>query len=165
MRVNVDLRLKDIPGQLVRALEPISDVDGNIVGVVHHRDVVVADRITVNVTFEVRSEVILQRVLSEWEGRGVDVARLDPLFETFPLEFLLVGKMSPGELKDIGDSLESMRELESLDIRYAGSATSDEKAALVFGKVREREGIEKVEEFLKRRSDETGILVIRGLGD
>jgi len=165
MKVNVDLRLKDVPGQLVKALEPISEAEGNIVGVVHDRDVVVGDRIAVNVTFEVGSEALLRKVLVAWEERGVDVARLDPLFETFPLEFLLVGRMSPSELRQIGESLESMEELESIDIRYAGSTTSDEKAALVFGKVRRRQGIDKVEEFLRRRSDETGVLVIRGLGD
>ena len=38
MRVNVDLRLKDVPGQLIGALEPVSRNDGNIVGVVHSHD-------------------------------------------------------------------------------------------------------------------------------
>lgn len=165
MKINVDLRLRDIPGQLVKALDPISEVDGNIVGVVHHRDVVIGDRITVNVTFEVRSERVLKNILDTWESRDVEVARLDPLFETFPLEFLLVGEMSPKELREIGDSLEAMEDLTSLDMRYTGSTTSKEKAALISGRVRDRDSIDRAEEYLNRRFRDSGILVIKGLGD
>lgn len=37
MKVNAELYVRDLPGQLVGSLEPISMVSGNIMGVVHDR--------------------------------------------------------------------------------------------------------------------------------
>ncbi len=165
MKVNVELRLKDVPGQLILALEPISTNGGNIVGVVHHRDVVVGGHITVNVTFEIRSDKTLERILDTWREREIDVARFGSLYETFPIECLLVGEISPQELNSIVDRIESMEDLESVDLRYSVSAASDGKAALVIGKVRRREAVEKVERFLEKRGKRAGFLLIRGLGE
>jgi len=163
LRVNVDLSLKDVPGQLVRALEPISSLDGNIVGVVHHHDRVVGGRIIVNVTFEIDSQRKLEKLIGVWKAEDIDITRLGPLYETYPMEFLLVGNITPSEIKNIADGLESLEDMDSMDIRFAGSATRDEKAALIFGKVRTKEGVRRMEKFLSARGEESGFLVIRGL--
>jgi ACT domain-containing protein len=165
LKVNADLRLKDVPGQLVFALEPISTNDGNIVGVVHHRDVVIGGHITVNVTFEVRSDRMLQRILDTWKERDIDVARMGSLYETFPIECLLVGDISSQELNNIMEEIESMEDMESVDVRYSVSAASDGKAAILFGKVRKKEAVERVERFLEERAADGGFLLVRGLGD
>ncbi len=163
LRVNVDLELEDMPGTLVKALEPISSLDGNIVGVVHHHDKVVGGRIIVNVIFDVTSQSKLEELKRIWETVDVDIVSLGPLHETFPMEFLLVGNIPPSEVRDIADSLESMDEMDSMDIRLAGSSASDERAALVFGKVRVREGIDRMESLLRERGRTHGFMVIRGL--
>ena len=54
MMVNAELYVRDLPGQLVGSLEPISMVDGNIVGVVHDREQKVNNRILVSVTSRYR---------------------------------------------------------------------------------------------------------------
>ena len=53
MIVNAELFVNDLPGQLIGSLEPISLVNGNILGVVHNREKIIDHRICVNVTFEV----------------------------------------------------------------------------------------------------------------
>ena len=53
MIVNAELFVNDLPGQLIGSLEPVSLVDGNILGVVHNRDKIIDGRICVNITFEV----------------------------------------------------------------------------------------------------------------
>ncbi len=165
MKVNVDLRLKDIPGQLVWALEPISTYDGNIMGVVHHHDVVVGGRITVNVTFEVRSEESLQKILDTWKIREIDVAKMGHHFETFPVQYLLVGTISPGELQDLAKKLESVEDLASVDIRYSGSATSERKSAMITGKVTKKEAIKTLNNFFQSWAEKSGFLLIRGFSD
>jgi ACT domain-containing protein len=157
MRVHADLRLKDVPGQLVKALEPISTSEGNIVGVVHHHDVVIGGRITVNLTFEV--------ILSDWKERDVDVARLSSMFETFEFEYLIVGDIPPTELRELTDGIESMEDLDAVDIRYSVSPATGEKAAMIFGKVKQKSAISRVEDFLRQRSMQAGFLLISGLGD
>ncbi|MDH7508341.1 MAG: hypothetical protein QHH00_02950 [Methanomassiliicoccales archaeon] len=165
MKVNVDLRLKDVPGQLVLALEPISANGGNIVGVVHHRDVVVGGRITVNVTFEIKSDKILERILETWKEREIDVSRLGSIYETISFEYLLVGDISTSELNGVVKEIESMEGLESINIKYSVSHLSDGKAAFLIGKVRKHETLEKIEELLNEEAHERRFLVIRSLED
>jgi len=165
LRVHADLRLKDVPGQLVRALEPISSNDGNIVSVVHHHDVVVGGRITVNVAFEVKSQKALESILGIWKERDMDVARLSSMFETYEFEYLIVGDILPSELREITDGIESMPELDSVDIRYSVSPATGEKAAMIFGKVKDRSAITRVEDFIRQRSMHAGFLLISSLGD
>ncbi len=163
MKVNVDLRLKDVPGQLVAALEPISTYDGNIRGVVHHHDDRIGGRITVNVIFEVRNEQSLDKILSTWKKGEVDVAKIDAFFETYPLQYLLVGNISSKELESITKGLEAMENVASLEIRYTGSANSPSRSALVTGKASKKETARTLETFLKQRADKHNYMLIRGL--
>ena len=165
MRVHADLRLKDVPGQLVRALEPISANDGNIVGVVHHHEAVTAGRITVNVTFEVNSQQSLEHMLEAWKKGEVDVARLSSMLETFEFEYLLVGDLSPSDLRDISDGIESIGDLDSVEIRYSVSPSADEKAAMIFGKMKQKSALGRVEDFLRHRAMQSGFILISGLGE
>lgn len=161
MKVNVDLRLKDVPGQLVWALEPISANDGNIRGVVHHHDAMMGGRIAVNVTFEVRSERTLERILDIWKEREIDVVKMDAFFETYPVQYLLVGNISSQELESITKGLEAMGDLAALDIRFSG--TSSKRAAMVSGKAIRKEAVEVIDSFFKKRADDGGYTIIRGL--
>ena len=163
MKVNVDLRLKDVPGQLVAALEPISANDGNIRGVVHHHDERLRGRITVNVIFEVRTEQSLDKILTTWKKREVDVARIDAFFETYPIQYLLVGNITSKELESITKGLEAMENVASIEIRYTGSANSSSRAALVNGKASKKETLATLEGFFKHRADKHNYMLIRRL--
>jgi ACT domain-containing protein len=164
MRVNVDIRLKDIPGQLIGALEPISKYDGNIRGVVHEHDVVSGGKIAINLTFEIGSQKALDNVLAEWKGKEVDVMKIDHLFETFRLEYVIVGDLPTNEVKRITDGIQAIGDVESIDVRYSVSG-SKEKAAMISGKVRNKDVIKKANKFMYDRAKRTGFLVIRGFGD
>jgi ACT domain-containing protein len=164
LRVNVDLRLKDVPGQLIGALEPVSNNDGNIVGVVHRHDQVTAGRIGVNLTFEVSNEKVLDKIMTEWLGRGVDIMKIDHLFETHPLEYVIVGDVSAAEMKKITDGIQALGDVESIDVRYSISS-SKEKAALISGKVRNKDVIKKANRFMRERAKRSGFLMVRGFGD
>jgi ACT domain-containing protein len=165
MKVHADLRLKDVPGQLVGALEPISANDGNIVGVVHHHDVVMGGRISVNVTFIVKSQKSLEKILETWREREVDVARLSSMFETFEFEYLIIGDLSPSELKTITDGIEGIGDLDSVEIRYSVATSVEDKAAMIFGRVRRKDALDRVEDFLRHRSLDAKFLLIGGLGE
>lgn len=163
MKVNVDLRLKDIPGQLVGALQPISDNDGNIRGVVHHHDKKVGGRIAVNVTFEVRTEQALNKILNIWKEREVDIAKIDAFFETQPIQYLLVGSIPSKELENLAQVLESFENVASIEIRYSGSANSSSRAAMITGKASKKEAVAALDEFFKKRADKKDYILIRGL--
>jgi ACT domain-containing protein len=163
MKVNVNLRLKDIPGQLVGALEPISANDGNIRGVIHHHDDKVGGRIPVNVTFEIRSEQVLDRILEVWKSREVDVAKIDAFFEIYPIQYLIVGSIATKELESLTKALESMENVASIEVHYTGSANSSSRAALVTGKASKKEAIAALDEFFKKRAEKNDYILVRGL--
>lgn len=163
MKVNVDLSLMDIPGQLVGALEPISANDGNIIGVVHHHDVMVGGRIAVNVTFEVRTDKSLERIMEVWEGSNVIVVKMDAVYESYPLQYLLVGDISSREIEALTHGMESMEGVASLDIRITGSLTSGSRAAMVTGRVTREGSLETVEQFFRQHAENGGYMLIRGL--
>jgi len=53
---SVDIELTDIPGQLVLALKPVSDLGGNILSVLHQRDKKApSGRIPVQLALEIES--------------------------------------------------------------------------------------------------------------
>ena len=73
MLVNAELYVKDLPGQLVGSLEPISVVDGNILGVVHNRERIVNHRICINITFEIEEEQ-LERLKQIWKSKDIIIS-------------------------------------------------------------------------------------------
>ena len=160
----MDIQLKDIPGQLIGALEPISRNDGNIRGVVHRHDIVSGGKIAINLTFEVGNQKALDKILAEWKEREVDVLKIDHLFETFKLDYVIVGELPPTEVRKIIEGIQAIGDVESIDIRYSVSGSKD-KAALISGKVRNKDVIKKANKFINERAKRAGYIVIRGFGD
>lgn len=78
IRINADLQLKDAPGQLLRALTPIAEVGGNIVGIAHERSNVINGKIVVKVVFDIESED-LSIVLEKLRKNDVEVMRIGEL--------------------------------------------------------------------------------------
>jgi len=76
MKISLDIELKDIPGQLVRALEPISELGGNIISVMHHHEKKTPlGNIPVQVVFEM-DERNVDALVERLRERGVNVLRV-----------------------------------------------------------------------------------------
>lgn len=164
MRVNADIRLKDVPGQLIKALEPISLNDGNIVGVIHDHEKVTGGRIAVNVTFEAKDQQRIDAIVGTWKERGVEVIKMDEIVRTFSAEYLLMGELPRKTLRSITDKLEKMAGVDSIDLQYSLSTSSDSKSVMLLVNVRERERVKDVDKFLKDRSRRDDFLLVRGMG-
>jgi len=164
MRVNVDLRLKDVPGQLIRALEPISLNEGNIVGVIHNHDLVTGGRISVNVTFEYRDQRGLDAIFSAWKERGVEVIKIGEIFRTYSTEYLLVGELSHSTLQSLTERIERMDGIESIDLQYSLSTGTSSKSVLLLINVRQKEVLKTIDDYLMDRSSGGEFLLIRGMG-
>ncbi|MDI3542360.1 MAG: hypothetical protein PWQ62_1274 [Candidatus Methanomethylophilaceae archaeon] len=164
IRVNADLYVKDVPGQLVAALEPISVMEGNIVGVVHHRDQIMNNRIGINVTFDLADSERLDRLLSVWKERDVHISRIGSVVETFPLDYLLIGDISPSWLETMLDRIRDSLGIESLDIRYSAVTNTGNRTALIKAKLTNKENLRKAEQLINEIVKERDILAVRGLG-
>ena len=153
MMVNAELYVRDLPGQLVGSLEPISMVDGNIVGVVHDREQKVNNRILVSVTFEVSTTRELDQLKAIWRSKDIVISKLGSVYETVTAEYMLLGKFGAAYVDDIIDNASKIVDFESVDVSYTITA-----------ELRNHEDRDKLDRFLFKSSERDGLMLIRGLG-
>jgi ACT domain-containing protein len=163
MMVNADIFVKDLPGQLVGSLEPISLVDGNIVGVVHNRDSVMNGRIGVNITFEVGSADALEKLKNIWKKRDAIISRISSVIETFPMDYVLIGHVNPSQIERIIDNAKRIADIESVDVRYSSNTSNNERTAMISVNVKSMEGLAKMNTFMVTACKRAGIVCIRGV--
>ena len=163
MIINADVFVKDVPGQLVGSLEPISLVDGNIVGVVHNRDSIMNGRIGVNITFEIGSAEGLESLKKIWRSRDVTISRMSSVVETFPTEYVLIGNISPLDIEKLMNKAGKAAEIESTDIRYSSKMTEDKKTVMISVNVKSEDDLEELNTFMMSSCRRSGIVCIRSV--
>lgn len=165
MKVNADLYVKDVPGQLVGTLDPISMVDGNIVGVVHNREKVMDQRIGVNITFEIPSAENLERLKKIWKSKDVIISRMGSVVETYTMEYMLIGDISVSAVEKLLERARKKVDIDSLDLRISSKASSPKHAAMFVAKVRKKEDIKKLDSFIASEFKDSKITYIRGVDE
>lgn len=161
--MNADLYVKDVPGQLVSTLDPISLVEGNIVGVVHNREKMMEGRIGVNITFEIGSSEQLERLKTIWRSKDVLISQIGSVVETLPMEYMLIGDLSASYVEGLLDSAKKTISLDSMDIRYSSRAGSKKRTVMISARLRDEKDIEKMDKFIASECRKTNITYVRGV--
>ena len=116
MRITTDLELKDTPGQLVLALQPISDFEGNIVSVVHHRDKKTPrGMIPVQVAFEIGGDK-LNDLIDKLKKNGIIVARVGEERLCESRVVILIGHIVHSDIRDTIDQIDATGYAEVVDL-------------------------------------------------
>lgn len=116
MIVSMILELKDIPGQLVLALAPISELHGNIMSVVHqHEEKTPRGTIPVQVTFEI-DQSILDELIEKLETSGVGVARVGEERLRSSVSVVLIGHIIHSDIGDTIDKIDKTGFAEVVDL-------------------------------------------------
>ena len=116
MRIELDLELKDTPGQLVRALEPISRLGGNIISIVHIREEASKERrLPVKVIIDVEKEA-LERIISELESDDIWVAKVGEARKKERITVMLIGHVVDTDLRDTIDRLNEIDDVMVADM-------------------------------------------------
>ncbi|MCQ2079080.1 MAG: homoserine dehydrogenase [archaeon] len=153
-----------MPGQLVGSLEPISMVDGNIIGVVHDREKIVNQRIMVSVTFEVKNSRKLEELKAIWKSKDIIISKMGSVYETVTREFMMVGRFNATYIENLIDEASRIVKLESTDIGYSSkNLNSDKRTAMITAEVRCREDLDKLDRFFSDACEKDDMLYIRGL--
>ncbi|MEL4305389.1 amino acid-binding protein [Methanococcoides sp. LMO-2] len=116
MRVSMDIELKDAPGQLLLALNPISELKGNLKSIVHHHEErTPRSTIPVQVVFEVEPEN-LDLIISRLEENGIGVARVDEKRFMEHGAVILIGHIVHTDIQDTIDTIDKTGFAEVVDI-------------------------------------------------
>jgi ACT domain-containing protein len=130
MRINLVLELLDSPGQLVKALEPISVYGANLVTVVHKRDYKNENgKVPVQLTLEGEHED-LKNVVDRFEELGFTIIEMDGVVRKETVTTILFGHIVD---KDLRDTMDRINELDGVvivafDIKLNGE---EESTALI----------------------------------
>lgn len=116
MKVNAELYVRDLPGQLVAAIEPISMVSGNIMGVVHDRNKKVGDRILMDVAFEVGTPAQLDELKGLWKSIDVQIGSVGDAEKTFVTDYIIVGDLNGTRMDNMLADADRAVRLLSVDI-------------------------------------------------
>ena len=107
MKISMDIELEDIPGQLVHALEPVSDFGGNIVSVLHQRDKKTpSGRVPVQLVVEIE-EKRLDKLVDGLKGKGMNVVRIGKERLKESMVVLLIGHIVHSDIRETIDSIDS----------------------------------------------------------
>jgi ACT domain-containing protein len=154
MFVEISLGLKDVPGMLVRALEPISANGGNIVNVVHSRG---SGGVRVNVAFKVGDDKTLERILKALKGLKIEYGQVrvegHRYFSKRSVSFILVGHVIDSDMQDTIDVINKVGLVRDIDVRM--SNPKEESAVMMRVNVDEgrlRALMGRIAELCRRKS-------------
>lgn len=160
MRVSMDLELKDIPGQLLLVLKPISDFKGNLVTVVHHHEKrTPRSTIPVQVVFEIKADK-LDDIISKFEESGVSVVSVDEKRYLEHGTVILIGHIVHTDIQDTIDKIDKTGCAEVVDLNLSMPKIDAPSSASLKIDAVNKEDLNLVIELLKKIAGEKDLLVI-----
>ncbi|WP_305513823.1 MULTISPECIES: amino acid-binding protein [unclassified Methanobrevibacter] len=126
MRMDLVLELMDVPGQLVKALEPISSLGANLVTVVHKRDYKNDNgMVPVQLTLEGEHED-LKNVVNRFEDLGFTIIEMDGVVKKEKITTIFFGHIVDQDLRDTMDRINELAgvEIVAFDIILNGEEKS-----------------------------------------
>lgn len=108
MRMDLVLAVLDVPGQLVRVLEPISGLGANLVTVIHKRDVKDdKGKIPVRITLEGKRES-LNRVIDKFNELDITILEMDDIVKKIKVSTILIGHIVDTDIRDTMDKINQL---------------------------------------------------------
>ena len=126
MRINLVLELLDVPGQLVKILEPISMLGANLITIIHKRDYKSDNgKVPVQLTLEGEQES-LKKVVNRFEELGFTIIEMDGVIKKEKITTILFGHIVDQDLKDTMDRINDRESanIVGFDIKLDGEEKS-----------------------------------------
>ncbi|MFH0863347.1 MAG: hypothetical protein V1875_10030 [Candidatus Altiarchaeota archaeon] len=162
MFVEMVLGLRDVPGALVRALEPVSANGGNIVSVLHSRGK--GDLVDVNVSFKAKDDETLNRILEAFKKEKVEYREVKVEGHRYNrkkrLSFILVGHVIDQDLQDTIDQINKVGLVRNIEVRMANP---DEESAVLMTVNIDEGRMGRLNETLQDVCKRKRIMLIRGV--
>ncbi|CAJ35387.1 amino acid-binding protein [Methanocella arvoryzae] len=159
MRITMDLELKDIPGQLVNALAPISDSGGNIVSVVHHHEKrTPRGTIPIQVTFDISEG--LEDLKFKLESRDIAIIRVDEAKLLEHRTVILVGHIIHSDIRDTIDQIDRTGYAEVVDLAMSMPGINLKSSARIGISAAGKAEVKRAMNLLRTIAREKDLLVV-----
>lgn len=165
MRARIEMELEDVPGQLVKVLDPISRFGANIQSVVHRREKKTPlGRVPVTVIFDVDDKEKLERIVESLGELDVRIARIGEKEAAAKEVALLVGHIIHTDLQDTVDRLGSLKGVRVSDLSLSMGEPGEDSAARLVIEATDEDKVEAALSELDRVAEEKELLSIKSLG-
>lgn len=157
--------MKDTPGQLIRALKPISETGGNIIAVIHQRDSAShSDVIDVQVVIEL-AEGKIQNLIDKMRQQGVTVQRIGTERLIHRRSLIMIGHIMHTDLTDTVDHIDKTGYAEVSELQLVMPAIAEPTSARIIIKASNEASMVKAVDILREVAKKKEILVIEPLED
>jgi ACT domain-containing protein len=160
MRITMDLELKDIPGQLVNALVPISDAGGNLISVVHHHaKKTLRGTIPIQVTFDI-DDASLPALKFALESRDIRIARVNEAKLLEHRTVMIVGHIIHSDIRDTIDQIDQTGYAEVVDLAMSMPGISLKSSARIGISASGKDEVRKAMNLMREIARKKDLLVI-----
>lgn len=163
VQVSMKLEMKDSPGQLVSALQPISEVGGNIIAVIHQRDLSSReDTLGVQIVLEI-AESRLTDLVSMIKARGVNILRIGKDRLLYKQTVIMIGHLMHTDLSDTVDRIDCTGFAEVTALDLAMPAINEPSSARLIIKSVSKQDMDSALDILREVAKTKKLLIIEPL--
>ncbi len=156
----LNLELKDVPGQLKKALEPFSENGANILSVVHHREnKTPRGTVPVEVKVDVTEEVI-QAIIEDLRERNVEIAKIGEEDLSRSFNVILIGHVVHSDIKDSIERIDKTGFSEVKDLSLKMPGIEEQSSARLLVKADGDLGVKKTINLIEEIAQEKNLKVI-----
>ncbi len=124
------MELRDVPGQLTKAIEPVARLGGNIQGIMHQRErKTPLGRIPVMLVFEIKDKKTLEKLLAELKKNGIAVTQIGESIRGVKRTTILIGHIIHTDIRDTIDRLNGIPGVRVSDMSLAMSELGKDSSA------------------------------------
>ncbi|AEF96622.1 hypothetical protein [Methanotorris igneus] len=156
--ITLDLELKDIPGELIKALTPISKLGANIISVIHLREQKSNGRVPVKVVIDNVDNEKLKKIVDELEKHDVIVAKIGDDERKINLDVVVIGHVVDTDVRDTIDRINEIGLVVDLDLIMPDPYKESSARMRI---VIDKEKLEELYNLLDKISKEKDLLFIK----
>jgi len=161
MLVKMVMELEDVPGQLLKGLEPIARYGGNIKSIMHQRErKTPLGRLPVMLIFEVRDQATLKRILAALKEAGIRVTQLGEREGGILTTVLLVGHIVHTDIRHTIDQLNAIKGVTVSELNLAVGSMGRESSARMTIAANDRELAQLAISRLQTIAEKKGLLLV-----
>ncbi len=127
----MDVMPKDVPGELVRILQPIARVGGNVITVIHRRDEVsLRGNLPVHIVFEVEGKAQVDCIVDTYRAENIRVVKIDEVKCFSELVVGMIGHIVHTDLSETINSVDSLGFCKVSDMQIEMGNVKEESCAI-----------------------------------
>jgi len=165
MIVTLVVELEDKPGQLLRVIEPISQLGGNIISIIHDRNKITPlNRVPVEFTLDI-SPKRLEELIERLKQSGIYIRSYNEISLSASTSLLLIGHIIHTDLSDTINRIDSTGFAEVVEISISMPHLNRPSTAIITISAKSERHLKEAVKILKDVCKDKGILVIEPLNE